>query len=345
MNHPTFTSAIFSTKEGFEEYDIPIPSLETHDLLVEIKAVSLNPVDTKVRARSEEEQILGWDASGVVIAVGGGVEDFSVGDEVFYAGSLERPGTNTQYHIVDSRLVAKKPHSLTHAEAAALPLTAITAWEGLFDKFGLEKAVGISEGDSRTLLVVGAAGGVGSVLIQLVKELTSLRVVALASREESTSWLQELGADAVYDYTDPCVADQIKNFAARYGNAAGIDYVFSGQTQGKLPLIVDVVRPFGEIVVIDDPQDVDMSLLKSKALTWHWEFMFARSRWGWDMPYQGQLLQDFACLVDTGRIKTTLRTVMPLNAQNIAKAHSMIREGHTVGKIVLEAPSSCGELH
>jgi zinc-binding alcohol dehydrogenase family protein len=299
-----------------------------HDLLVEVKAVSVNPVDVKIRAAGPRggERILGWDAAGTVLRVGEEVTMFRPGDDVYYAGSLDRPGSYTRRQLVDERIVARKPASLSFAEAAALPLTAITAWEALFDKLRLNAE------STGTILVIGAPGGVGSILIQLVKTLTSVRVLATASRPESKEWVEKLGADVVLDHRDPDLAGQI--LAAVPG---GVDYVFTANSRGRIPLLTRVVRPFGQIVAIDDERDLDFYALKDKAISWHWEFMFARPRHGWDLIAQHDLLERLAQLVDSGRIRTTLtRSLSPINAANLREAHRMVESGGAVGKIVAE---------
>ena len=298
------------------------------DLLIEVRAVSVNPVDVKVRAssnRARKDRVLGWDASGVVLATGGEATLFRPGDEVFYAGSIDRPGSYASWQLVDERIVGTKPASLTHAEAAALPLTAITAWEALFDKLRLTTET------TGTLLVLGAAGGVGSILIQLAKALTGVTVIATASRPESRAWVEQLGADIVVDHTDPDLARSILKVAP-----GGVDFVFTSQSKGRIPLFTKVVRPFGQIVAIDDERDLDFYALKDKAISWHWEFMFARPRHGWNLEAQHELLNRIAELIDAGRIHTTLtRALEPVNATNLREAHTLVETGHMTGKIVV----------
>lgn len=252
--------------ESLIDATVPAPEPTGRDLLVEVRAVSVNPVDVKVRASgSGGERILGWDASGVVVGTGPDVSLFAVGDDVFYAGDLTRAGSYGSLHAVDERIVGRKPVTLSHAEAAALPLTTITAWESLFDKFRLDSA------STGTLLVVGGAGGVGSILIQLAKKLTQVRVIATASRPESQEWVRAMGADDVVDHSGD-LEEQLRHIAP-----GGIDYIFTSQTRGKLPLFAAVIKPFGQIVAIDDEKNLDISPLKSKSVSWHWELMFTRS--------------------------------------------------------------------
>ena len=307
-----------------------MPSLKDRDLLVRIKAISVNPVDTKVRRNSVvagNMRILGWDAVGEVIEVGSGVQHFKVGDQVWYAGDLTRDGSNAEYQAVDERIVSLKPQSLSNAEAAALPLTAITAWEMLFDRFNVD----LDQSDN--ILVIGGAGGVGSIAIQLLKAKTNLKVIATASREETKAWVKSLGADYVIDHTED-LNTQIK--------ALGLDaprYIFStNQTETYLPQISKLIAPQGKFGLIDDPKLLDIGEFKSKSVSVHWEFMFTRSMFNTtDIEQQSQLLHQVAELVDNHKIKTTLnQTLGKINAKNLKLAHELIETGRAKGKIVLE---------
>ena len=307
-----------------------MPSLKDRDLLVRIKAISVNPVDTKVRRNSVvagNMRILGWDAVGEVIEVGSGVQHFKVGDQVWYAGDLTRDGSNAEYQAVDERIVSLKPQSLSNAEAAALPLTAITAWEMLFDRFNVD----LDQSDN--ILVIGGAGGVGSIAIQLLKAKTNLKVIATASREETKAWVKSLGADYVIDHTED-LNTQIK--------ALGLDaprYIFStNQTETYLPQISKLIAPQGKFGLIDDPKSLDIVEFKSKSVSVHWEFMFTRSMFNTtDIEQQSQLLHQVAELVDNHTIKTTLnQTLGKINAKNLKLAHELIETGRAKGKIVLE---------
>ena len=307
-----------------------MPSLKDRDLLVRIKAISVNPVDTKVRRNPVavgNTRILGWDAVGEIVEVGSGVQHFKVGDQVWYAGDLTRDGSNAEYQAVDERIVSLKPQSLSDAEAAALPLTAITAWEMLFDRFNVD----LDQSDN--ILVIGGAGGVGSIAIQLLKARTNLKVIATASREETKAWVKSLGADYVIDHTED-LNTQIK--------ALGLDaprYIFStNQTETYLPQISKLIAPQGKFGLIDDPKSLDIGEFKSKSVSVHWEFMFTRSMFNTtDIEQQSQLLHQVAELVDNHRIKTTLNhTLGKINAQNLKLAHELIESGRTKGKIVLE---------
>ncbi|SCQ81309.1 zinc-binding alcohol dehydrogenase family protein [Propionibacterium freudenreichii] len=301
---------------------------EGHDLLVEVHATSVNPVDTKVRSggKPSDGKVLGWDAAGVVQAVGPEVTLFAPGDEVFYAGDLTRAGSDAELQLVDERIVGHKPHTLDFAAAAALPLTSLTAYEALFDKLRL------TADSSGTLLVLGSSGGVGSVLIQLAKQLTHVTVIAAASREDSTQWAVDLGADHVLNYHDDDFADQIVELVP-----GGVDDVFSAHSRGQIPFFIKVLRPFGQIVAIDDEPELDYYALKNKALTWHWEFMFARSMFhAPDLIRQHEILERIAELVDTGRVRTTLtRALQPFDAAQLREAHRVVESGHALGKIVV----------
>ena len=307
-----------------------MPSLKDRDLLVRIKAISVNPVDTKVRRNPVavgNTRILGWDAVGEIVEVGSGVQHFKVGDQVWYAGDLTRDGSNAEYQAVDERIVSLKPQSLSDAEAAALPLTAITAWEMLFDRFNVD----LDKFDN--ILVIGGAGGVGSIAIQLLKAKTNLKVIATASREETKAWVKSLGADYVIDHTED-LNTQIK--------ALGLDaprYIFStNQTETYLPQISKLIAPQGKFGLIDDPKSLDIGEFKSKSVSVHWEFMFTRSMFNTtDIEQQSQLLHQVAELVDNHRIKTTLnQTLGKINAKNLKLAHELIETGRAKGKIVLE---------
>lgn len=308
---------------------IATAELKAHDILVRVRAVSVNPVDVKLRQHSSAHgrlRVLGFDAAGVVHSVGTEVTLFAPGDEVFYAGAIDRPGTNSDLHVVDERIVGRKPATLTFAEAAAMPLTTITAWEGLFDKLKLGPT---SRG---TLLVIGATGGVGSMAIQLARTLLpDVRIIATASRPEGEAWVRGLGAHETVTHRGDLRA-QINALASR-----GVDWIFTAQSTDQVQLYADVLRPFGEIVAIDDPDAIDVVALKHKSLSWHWEFMFARSLHQTDdMIQQHRLLEEVARLVDEGRVKTTATTVLqPLNAERLREAHRLVESGHVIGKVVI----------
>jgi zinc-binding alcohol dehydrogenase family protein len=304
------------------------PSPRPHDLIVRVEAVSVNPVDVKQRQNvvpSPAGRVLGFDASGTVVEIGSEVTLFAPGDEVFYAGSIDRPGSDADFHAVDERIVGRKPGSLSHAEAAALPLTAITAWESLFDRLRL------SAESTGTILVLGGAGGVGSILIQLTKKLTGLTVIATASRSESRDWALELGADIVVDHAADLVSQVLE------AAPDGVEYVFSPHTKGAGALFAEIVKPFGAVVSIDTPNDLDILPLKAKSIAWHWELMFTRPVFGTpDLIEQHRLLNRVSELIDDGTLRGTMTTrLSPINAEQLREAHRLIESGRTVGKVVV----------
>lgn len=312
--------------------DKPVPT--GRDLLVKVEAVSANPVDTKIRKGMSPPEgswkVLGWDAAGTVEAVGDGVNDFKVGDHVFYAGSLIRQGANVEYHLVDERIVGRKPETVSYVEAAALPLTAITAWEMMFDRLDVRKVV---PGAANAILIIGGAGGVGSITIQLARALTDLTVIATASRPETVAWVKDLGAHHVIDHRKP-LAEQVK--ALGIGAPA---FVFStNETKSQLPEIVELIAPQGRFGLIDDPESLDIMGFKRKSVSVHQEFMFTRSMYGTaDIGEQGILLNEISKLIDSGKIRTTVTEILrPINAANLKTAHATLESGTAKGKIVLE---------
>lgn len=321
-------------EDSLQDIVLETPRAEGRDLLVKIIAVSVNPVDTKLRMgkppEGSEWRVLGFDAAGVVEAVGPEVQDFKPGDTVFYAGSIARPGTNSEYHLVDERIVGHKPASLSDAEAAALPLTAITAWEMLFDRLDVTRPT-VQGGN--TILVIGGAGGVGSITIQLLRALTDLTVIATASRPETQDWVRECGAHHVIDHRQP-LAPQVE---ALDTGAPG--FVFSTtQTHQHLADIIELIAPQGRFGLIDDPQELNVMPFKLKAVSLHWELMFTRSLFDTpDMAEQGKLLNEVAALVDAGRIRSTATEVAgKIDAASLRAVHAQIESGSTRGKIVLQ---------
>lgn len=315
------------------DLDLPQPTPLGYDLLVAVKAISVNPVDVKVRARTKppagEAKILGWDAAGVVEAVGPSVTLFEPGDEVFYAGALDRPGSNSELQIVDERIVGRKPASLSFSQAAALPLTAITAWELLFDRLGVPYGVKSQKG---AILIVNGAGGVGSILTQLARRLTGLTVIATASRPDTIAWSKEMGAHEVIDHHRP-IDEGLKEIGipeVRY--VAGLT-----ATEQHLPAIVKALMPQGALALIDDPETLDIVPFKRKSLAVHWELMFTRSLFKTpDMDQQHRLLTEVAELVDTGVLRSTLKEeVGSINAANLRRAHAIVESGRSIGKVVL----------
>jgi len=313
--------------------ELPKPEPGPRDIRVAVKAVSVNPVDTKVRKRaappSGEYKVLGYDAAGVVDAVGSEVTLFQPGDEVFYAGSIVRPGTNAEFHLVDERIAGRKPRTLSFAEAAALPLTSITAWELMFDRMGIAQG----RNDPHTLLIIGGAGGVGSIMIQLARQLTGLTVIATASRPETIQWCLDLGAHHVIDHSQ-LMKEQIEKL-----NIPPVAWIASlTGTDKHFPALADILAPQGAIGVIDDPAALDATLLKSKAASLRWELMFTRAMFQTpDMIEQHRLLDRVADMIDAGEIKTTLdKTFGKITAANLRAAHATIESGKSIGKIVLE---------
>lgn len=310
----------------------PVPG--PRDLLVHVEAISVNPVDTKVRRSKPgqveaEPRVLGWDVAGVVKAIGSQVSLFRPGDEVFYAGSITRPGCNSEYHCVDERIVGNKPATLSFAEAAALPLTAITAWEALFDRLEIDDG-GAYHG--RSILIIGGAGGVGSIGIQLAK-LAGLKVIATASRPETRAWCESLGADHVVDHSRP-LPPQVVALGFKE-----VDYIANfADTDATWAAMAELIRPQGRIVgIVGNAAPLDLDLLKSKSATFVWEFMFTRSMYGTtDMQAQHELLDTIGELITSGRLRTTLtETISPINAANLRAVHARLEGGRTIGKIVL----------
>lgn len=319
--------------ESFLDVDLPKPQPQGRDILVAVKAIAVNPVDTKVRSPKDKVEasprVIGYDASGIVEAVGPGVTLFQPGDEVYYAGDITRPGTNQQFHLVDERIVGRKPKTLSFAEAAALPLTTITAYEAMFDRLGIDRD-GADAGQS--ILMIGGAGGVGSIAIQLAKR-AGLTVIATASRPETIAWVKELGADHSISHREDLVAQ------TRALGFAHVDHVAIFNDMRHWAAAVELIRPQGGIVSIDDTDlPMPMAGMKTKAASLHWEFMFARAMHQTpDMVEQHLLLSFVADEVDAGRIRTTVSEVLaPINAANLRKAHAMIEAGTAKGKIVVE---------
>ncbi|MFJ3483256.1 zinc-binding alcohol dehydrogenase family protein [Pseudomonas sp. NPDC090202] len=313
------------------DMDLPKPTPGPRDLLVEVLAISVNPVDTKIRAGSAvtEPKVVGWDAVGVVREVGAEVTLFKVGDEVFYTGSIVRPGSYSEFQAVDERIVGHKPKTLDAAHAAALPLTSITAWELLFDRLGVSEG----GGDGETLLIVGAGGGVGSILVQLGRKLTKMTVIGTASRPETTDWVKALGAHHVIDHSQPMLPQLESLGIAEVSHVASLTH-----TDVYMPQLVESLRPQGKLAAIDDHASLDIMPLIMKAISFHWEMMFTRSLFETpDMIKQHELLNRVAELVDQGTLKTTVGEHFgTINAANLRRAHALIESQKAKGKIVLE---------
>lgn len=302
--------------------EVSIDKASGHDIKVQIKAISVNPVDYKIRSsRSGENIILGWDASGVITEVGEKVKNFQIGDEVYYAGDLTRNGSYAEFQLVDSRIVGKKPTSLSFSEAAAIPLTALTAWEAM-----IEKKLDLT--DKSTVLVIGGAGGVGSMAIQLLKKVVGAKVIATASREETIKWCMELGANKVINHR--------KNLKSQINEE--VDVIFStNSTDRYLSEIPELLRPFGHLVLIDDPSSLDIINFKRKSLAIHWELMFSKTLYNYNLESQGIILNKVANLIDKGELKTTLAKVLKgFTSDNVKIAHESAEKGLSIGKNVIE---------
>lgn len=316
------------------DFEMERPRPAGRDLLVRVQAISVNPVDFKIRLRRPPEgaapAVLGWDAVGEVVAVGEAATAYKPGDLVWYAGAIDRPGANAEYHLVDERIVGAKPKTASSAEAAALPLTALTAYEMLFDRLRVTDPV---PGAAAAVLIIGASGGVGSIAIQLLRALTDLTVIATASRAETQAWARELGAHHVVDHGAP-LAPQI--------DALGIGqpgFVFStNRTELYVAQIAELIAPQGRFGLIDDPDSVDIAPLKAKSLSLHWEFMYTRSLFGTaDIARQRDILNEVAALIDAGRVRSTATERLGrICAANLKRAHALLESGKARGKLVLE---------
>jgi zinc-binding alcohol dehydrogenase family protein len=314
------------------DVELPVPEPGPDDLLVRVEAVAVNPVDYKVRQNNDPEgdaRVLGWDASGTVVATGSRVRRFKPGDEVYYAGAIDRPGANSQFHTVDERLVALKPTTLTFTQATALPLTSLTAWEGLFEQLALHHDLLDETG---ALLVTAAAGGVGAMVGQLAHALTGLTVIGTASRPETVDFARRMGAHHIVNHHAPLLP-QLAEVAPQ-----GVTHVFStAGTDRNLAAYAEVLNPFGRIVAIDDFDELPIGMLKPKSISFHWEFMFTRSLFqSADMDRQHKILTQVARLVDAGILVTTAtKDLGPVNAANLREAHRILESGSAIGKITL----------
>lgn len=318
--------------ENFIEIQLTLPTPGPQDLLVAVKAVSVNPVDTKVHASLrknglQQPRILGWDASGIVVAVGGNVAKFSVGDEVWYAGDITRAGSNATHQLVDARIAALKPKSFDWAQAAAIPLTAITAWEGLFEHLKIQDA-----SQKETLLIIGGAGGVGSLAISLAKLRSEVNVIATASNANSASWCLQRGANLTVDYRH--LKAQLRD-----KNIKEVSHIFClNNIDDHWPAINELIAPLGKIcTIVENQHPLDQNQLKMKSASLHWEFMFTRSMFNTpDLAQQGGILEQIAQLVDEGKLQGTLtETLSGLTTKNLKAAHQKISDGHMQGKLVI----------
>lgn len=325
-----------SDPQSLVDVELPTPTPGAHDLLVKIEAIAVNPVDTKVRAPKDKletsPRVLGWDAAGVVEAVGSAVTLFKPGDRVFYAGDITRAGSNSQFQVIDERIVGHCPQSLSFSQAAALPLTAITAWEGLFHRLRVPAPPHAQP--QRSILLIGGAGGVGSIAIQLAAKVAGLKVIATASRPESERWCRELGADVVVNHYGN-LAEQVRAAGFKH-----VDYVLiMNDTDQHMPAAAELVAPQGGIcTIVENKKPLDVTPLKNKSAAFVWEFMFTRAMFSTpDMIEQHYLLNEIARLIDAGVIRTTVSEVLkPINAANLRAAHATLEAGRAIGKVVLE---------
>ncbi|MEO1004917.1 MAG: zinc-binding alcohol dehydrogenase family protein [Cyanobacteria bacterium J06638_38] len=321
-------------ENSLQDVDLTQPVPKDRDLLVEVNAISVNPVDTKIRSPKEkieeEPRILGWDAAGTVVAVGDRVEQFKPGDDVYYAGDITRPGTNSEFHLVDERIVGHKPKTLSKSEAAALPLTSITAWEALFDRLNISKT---GKDAGKSILIIGGAGGVGSIAIQMAKKVAKLNVIATASRPETIDWCKQQGADIIVNHRHN-LAEEIEKAGYKY-----VDYILClNSIDAHWQAIAQAIKPQGMICsIVENQHPLEMNTLKSKSAGLVWEFMFTRSMYQTDdMNQQHQLLNEISNLMDIQVLHTTCNDVVrPINAQNLRSVHARIEKGSTIGKIVL----------
>ncbi len=322
-----------------QDIQLPLPQAKGHDLLVKVDAVSVNPVDTKVRAPKDlveqQAKVLGWDACGTVVSTGEAVSLFSPGQKVFYAGDITRAGSNSEYHLIDERIVGHAPESLSIEEAAAIPLTALTAWEALFNRIGINLDGSLpNETVQKSILILGGAGGVGSIACQLASNLAGLTVIATASRPETVAWCKEMGADFIVNHHN--LVNDIRDLGIK-----AVDYILCcNSTDAHFDNMVELIAPQGHICsIVDNTQPLALNKLKAKSVSFSWEFMFTRAMFKTDdMIEQHHILNEVARLLDEGILKTTLKeTLSPLNAQNLRKAHAKLEQGNMIGKLVLSS--------
>lgn len=321
-------------KDSFLNVEIDKPTPKGKDLLVEIKSISINPVDYKVRqsaaedSKLEEPKIIGWDATGIVAEIGDDVSMFKKGDEVYYSGDITRPGCYAEFQLIDERIVAHKPSNLNWNEAAALPLTSLTAWECIFDRMHIKEG----DGSGKKILVIGGAGGVGSIAIQILKALTDFQVIATASREETTAWCTKMGADKVVNHHH--LLDELEN------DKNNISYILNfADTSGHWDAMVELIAPQGSIAcVVNTTEDVDLNKLKQKSVSFHWELMFTRAMFETeDMIFQHTILKRIAELAEEGKIKSTLNQQFKgLKAETLKEVHKLQESGKSIGKNVIE---------
>ncbi|MFN8347054.1 MAG: zinc-binding alcohol dehydrogenase family protein [Spirosomataceae bacterium] len=328
------TSLLISENDSFIDFETTKPIPKEHELLVKIRAVSVNPIDFKIRQNSakdtvlESPKIIGWDAVGVVEAVGENTSLFNIGDEVYYAGDITKQGSNAEYQVIDERIVGKKPTGLSDADAAAIPLTALTAWEILFDRI----RISAEKDKGKSLLIIGGAGGVGSIAIQLAKKIAGLTVIATASRPESIAWCKEMGADVVVNHRD--LVNEVRTAGFQYVDFI-VDFV---DTNAYWDSMADLIKPQGHIASITGSAvPVALNKLKSKSVSFSWELMYTRSTFQTDdMIEQHHILNKVADLFDSGVLVSTLnQTLQGLSAETLKKAHAQLESGTTIGKLAI----------
>lgn len=319
-------------KQSLFDFETEKPNPEKNDILVRIKAISVNPVDYKIRQSAakdtelESPKIIGWDASGIVVAVGDNVSKFKAGDEVYYSGDMTRPGCYAEFQLVDERIAAHKPNNLNWEEAAALPLTTLTAWESIFDRLKIKE----NEGKDKSFLIIGGAGGVGSIAIQILKKLTRFKVLATASRDVTRNWCEKMGANEIVDHHD--LLENMENYK-------NVDYILNfADTSGYWKAMAELIAPQGGICcLVNTAKKVDLNLLKTKSVSFHWELMFTRSKFKTeDMEAQHKILDRIKTLVENKKIQTTMNKKFDgLNAETLKKVHKLQESGKSVGKNVI----------
>jgi len=326
------TSHEITHEDSLVEFEIKKPKAEGFGIVVKVNAVSINPVDTKVRANSakniilDQPKILGYDGVGIIDSIGEKVTNLKVGDKVFYAGDVTKNGSNSQFQLVDSRIVALAPNSIKDEESAVLPLTSLTAWEAMFDRMN------IKQNENKTILIIGGAGGVGSIATQIAKVTTNLTVLATASREETVSWCKAMGADYVVNHKD--LVNEVKKAGFQT-----VDYIFNvADTKMHWDAMAELIAPQGKICsIVDTSENVDLNMIKAKSVTFIWEFMFTRAMFNTDdIEKQSEILTKIASLIDEGKIKTTLtKTIKGFSVENLKEAHKITEYGKNIGKIAI----------
>ncbi|MDL5027446.1 zinc-binding alcohol dehydrogenase family protein [Vibrio sp. TMPB1044] len=329
-----FTQSLAITEqESLFEFETSLPEIKENDLLVKVSATSINPADAKIRIRNakgktlEQPKVLGYDAVGEVVGKGADVEGFEVGDRVYYAGDVTRMGANAEYQAVEYRIAAKAPKSLSDEAAAVMPLATLTAWEALFDRLRVRPV------EKKSILIIGGAGGVGSITIQLAKQLTNLKVIATASRPETEQWVRDMGADYVVNHRN--LVESVREQGIQH-----VDYIFNvADTKGHWDAMVELIAPQGMISsIVEFDGGIDLSALQGKSAGFIWELMFTRSLFNTDdIQKQQDILFQAANLIDAGRIKSTLTTTLDgFSVDTIKDAHQRIESSASIGKTAIK---------